>query len=766
MADTLETLELEIKHSATGADAEISKITSSIRNLGKALTKVMPQLMLFAQSLDAIKGTGNAIFNYSETNQNAAQIANGNAQIADSITNVKNAASGAGRATRDVGRGIKEMSKSAKHSGGPLSNMISSLKRIAMYRLLRTILKEITQAFKEGLTNAYHFSKGISGTLAEALDMVSMKSLTMKNQLGAAFGNLLTVLAPILLQIIRLVTMAAQAISAFFSAIGGGQYLIAKDVASSWDDAAGAAAEYKKTILGFDEINRLDDKSGGGGGGVDPTSMFELGELPAWAEKLKAKLEELREKLDFTKLKESWDGLKQSASELSEVILRGLGWVWDNILVPLAQWTINDLAPKLIDLLAAALDFLRAVLEKLGPILEPLWENVLKPFFQWCGDMILTGLDELIDLLEDLTALIDGEISWQEFINGLDGVQIALLALGGVLVLNALGKVTTAILNIPVSIGKAIPKMASGLAQMAKTAAIGALGVFDAVMIAYDVVKLKEAADTYNEAQLAHNHETEVALSSYANLYKEKGKEAADQWALMVYNIDTTNMEFDQAQAAIAEKIEGYWDGVPQNMWDGFKQGWDYYFGANGAGLWQLFKDAFTNVINWLKDLLGIHSPSTVFSDIATDIVQGLINGWKAKWDEFFLNVQNWWNGLKTWWDGLSLKTIFGTVSTTTTGNYDDLYVPRVHHDANGGFEESGELFIARESGPEMVGSIGGRTAVANNDQIVEAVASGVYDAVSAAMGSGNERPVQVKVYLDSREIRIGQNRLSRAMGV
>ncbi len=44
---------------------------------------------------------------------------------------------------------------------------------------------------------------------------------------------------------------------------------------------------------------------------------------------------------------------------------------------------------------------------------------------------------------------------------------------------------------------------------------------------------------------------------------------------------------------------------------------------------------------------------------------------------------------------------------------------------------EVGQLFIAREAGAEMVGSIGGRTAVANNDQIVE----GIYQGVAAARG-------------------------------
>lgn len=72
---------------------------------------------------------------------------------------------------------------------------------------------------------------------------------------------------------------------------------------------------------------------------------------------------------------------------------------------------------------------------------------------------------------------------------------------------------------------------------------------------------------------------------------------------------------------------------------------------------------------------------------------------------------------------------------------------------ASGGFVESGQMFIAREAGPEMVGSIGGRTAVANNDQIVQAVSLGVYNAVVDAMSktSGGSQPITVQI--DGREV-------------
>ena len=73
---------------------------------------------------------------------------------------------------------------------------------------------------------------------------------------------------------------------------------------------------------------------------------------------------------------------------------------------------------------------------------------------------------------------------------------------------------------------------------------------------------------------------------------------------------------------------------------------------------------------------------------------------------------------------------------------------------AQGGYPAMGEAFIARENGPELVGRIGNRNAVVNNDQIVEAVSRGVYSAVAAAMSANNGNGSQnVNVYLDGKQI-------------
>ena len=71
---------------------------------------------------------------------------------------------------------------------------------------------------------------------------------------------------------------------------------------------------------------------------------------------------------------------------------------------------------------------------------------------------------------------------------------------------------------------------------------------------------------------------------------------------------------------------------------------------------------------------------------------------------------------------------------------------------AQGGFPDQGQLFIAREAGPELVGTLNGRNAVVNNDQIVDSVSTGVYKAFMAALCSKSATSsIKAKLYLDGR---------------
>lgn len=121
------------------------------------------------------------------------------------------------------------------------------------------------------------------------------------------------------------------------------------------------------------------------------------------------------------------------------------------------------------------------------------------------------------------------------------------------------------------------------------------------------------------------------------------------------------------------------------------------------------------------------------------------------------------------------INTITGTISKLWTWlgipAIPQIHIPRVDFSgalmsyATGGFPEEGQLFIAREAGAEMVGSLGGRTAVANNDQIVEGIRAGVYDAVVEAMGQTGGKQ-GVTVYLDGKKIYQNQRRVAKRTGL
>ena len=104
-------------------------------------------------------------------------------------------------------------------------------------------------------------------------------------------------------------------------------------------------------------------------------------------------------------------------------------------------------------------------------------------------------------------------------------------------------------------------------------------------------------------------------------------------------------------------------------------------------------------------------------------------------------------------WATLNIKPAIpgiGAVSTTQLLHSLGFY-------ATGGLPEMGEMFIARESGPELVGRIGRKNAVANNDQIISGVSNGVYNAVKSAMSGintgGGSYEIHTTVTLDGKQV-------------
>ena len=250
--------------------------------------------------------------------------------LSNALSRVHSSAKGVSGNTGNTAKGISKVGDAAKKANKPLGNFAAALKRIAFYRFIRSIIKSITQAFSEGLEKAYLFSSGIVGEgnrFAQAMDSIKSKGNEMKGQLGSAFISLLAAVEPILIQLINLVTKVADALSQLFAAFTGRTYIKANQTAAKFADtmAAGgkAAKEWKNQLLGFDEINRLNEPSnGGGGGGTNPLAGYSFEDTPIadWAQKLHELFSNLN--INFKDVFFKWENL--TAEDIAKKLVVGL----------------------------------------------------------------------------------------------------------------------------------------------------------------------------------------------------------------------------------------------------------------------------------------------------------------------------------------------------------------------------------------------------------------------------------------------------------
>ena len=117
-------------------------------------------------------------------------------------------------------------------------------------------------------------------------------------------------------------------------------------------------------------------------------------------------------------------------------------------------------------------------------------------------------------------------------------------------------------------------------------------------------------------------------------------------------------------------------------------------------------------IIDWFNKL-----PSRMI-DIGKNILKGVWNGILSMGDWLKQKINDFFGGIG---DGIA--------DAVGIGQGTSVDITPVQKFATGGFPNRGQLFIANESGPEMVGRIGGRSAVANKDQITDGIATAVYAA-------------------------------------
>ena len=570
--------------------------------------------------------------------------------LADAMDRVKGAASSiCGSAGKQAAKSVEKVGKAAEKATKPMNNFLSSLKRIAFYRVIRGIIKSITQAFTEGLEKAYLFSAGINDAMghrfAAAMDSIKSSTNAMKGQLGSAFIALLTAIEPILIRIIDLVIRVADAISQLFAAFTGTTYLKAEKTTAKFVDnmksGGRAAKEWRNQLMGFDEINRLNEPSqGGGGGGTNPMAGYEFNDSPLddWAMKIHNNLALIE--------------------TVASAFLLGLGLIltFTGANIPLG---LGLIALGAVGLAHAATENWGLVDKKVADVLHSI--------------MFVAGT--------------------------------AMLAIGLVLAFSG---------NLPLGIGL----MAAGAASLAGAATIqkGLDGEING--------ELKKISQIAAMAMFAIG----LIFALTGNLPLGLGLMGA---SVVAY---ATTLDWD----AMLNGLKSAWGKIVSWYHDKvevfFTKEW-----------WQAKVNAAAPSWDWI--ISGFRD----FGNEVASIITGL-----------FQPLADLCAGIDSALQGFGLlKGINARVNQMNADG--SIYLQGY---ASGGFPQEGQLFLANEgSAPEMVGTMGGRTAVATNGDIVEGIRQGVYEAVVAGNNNGGG-DVQVRVYLDSREIKAGQQRLNRAWGV
>ena len=358
-------------------------------------------------------------------------------EVENLIFNIRRTGDVAGRGVDRLGRSLKNLHKSSQTANKGLGGLLHTIGRLAKMMVLRQAIRAVMKALSEGLKNAYMFNQAVGGEMSKALDQLKSASVQATGAIGSAFGELLANVSPILIYLLNLVSKVADSIAQLFAVLGGrSQYTKAVASSEKWAKAtqsgAKAAKEWKNQLLGFDEINRLEDNSsnGGGSGSGAYDGAFQLADATnKWAEEFRKITMDWWSNLNFEPLINAWTWLKEVVGEFVSLVDQGLKWAYENVLLPFGTWTIEEAAPALITLLASALDFLNTVIEKLAPHVEKLWNEYLKPFVAWCGDKFINVIEWLIDGFEGLTDKVKDANSLADFIASLDGKDTIILAL-------------------------------------------------------------------------------------------------------------------------------------------------------------------------------------------------------------------------------------------------------------------------------------------------------------------------------------------------
>lgn len=699
--------------------------------------------------------------------------------------------------------------------GGGLKNL---LKYSLGIRSLFALVNKLRSALVDGFKNLSQYS----GDTNNSLSML-MSSLTqLKNAFAAAFAPVLNIVASILNAVIQKIISVVNAIGQLTSALtGAGTFIKAKQLnqnyAASLDKntksakkANDANKKLQRTLLGFDQINKLDDKTKSSGsssaGGLTGKDMFETLNVSNEMKALAAQIKEAWRNSDFT--------------EIGRIVGRKLNTALQNIPWASIQNTCNRIAKSTATFLNGFIEATdwNLVGNTLSQGVNTAFgtANTFAENFNWgnLGNAVgngingaLGGLDwnlinqTVFNIAKGITDGLNGFIQttdWrlvgQSLGNGINTV---------------IGFIHTAIENFDwIGTGNALSEFVNSAIQTVDFAGIGDTfsdglkGLLD-----FGITAL-EGIDWYQLGEKVWEGLAAIDWNGIADRTFELIGAAFGGLAAFLGGVISEKVQ--EAKQYFQKKIEECGGNVAEGILKGIVDG------VKGIGTW-IKQHIFDPFINGFKNAFGIHSPSTVMAEQGGYIISGLLKGLKdnigsvltwigkipGRVKDTLSDAKNWlvetggnvlaglkdglsekWDSVGDWFQDLPNKISNAIPNLFNAGKnaiadfangFGSVHIPLPHvivswnkHNvgpmsfstpsfglnwyAKGGFPESGEMFMARESGPELVGRMGNKNAVANNNQIIEGIRSGVYEAVVNALESrsqSKDEESEIHIYLE-----------------
>lgn len=620
-----------------------------------------------------------------------------------------------------IGNYFQRMTQPARNLAKRVSEVASAFKHIAFYRFVRTVIKEITEAVATGVNNLYQWSNALGENFSANMDSAATSMLYFKNSIGAAIAPILNALIPALNALIDKIVEAINWINQLFAKLSGASSWykakrVATEYANSAKKAGAAAKEALKYLAPFDELNVLpDDKSGGGGGGasdLDYSEMFDkvgLDEKFAWIDEVKAKLAQL-----FEPFQKAWenegqntiDSIKRAFNaviELAASIGRSFEEVW-----------LNGTGQQTLETWLRIIQNLSGIVENLANNFRIAWDEGGR------GTQIVQNLwdafNNVLSLIEDITS------STKEWSKNLDFGPL---------------------LSSVVTITGGIKELSKTLSGPLKTVWDKVLLPFASFLIEQLIPKIGTLVGKFLSLAAAIGDKLNPVVEDALKKYWEPFARFVEDTLIVKIESLTSTIDFlthaikddvdqedelYQSTHLLHEVFEDLYKPV-KDVFDIFGDLWSIFFDINHLIFADLnpnvtmSNDAFSAFKTTIEFLLGplesLHNALQFIKDVLDKIVdaanrasESLSNAIRNK-SKFDTNTTT--SGNSSSGGGRVFDKV-GRIIGAGGGTF-----------ATGGFPEDG-LFWANHN--ELVGRFSnGKTAVANNDQIVAGISAGVEDA-------------------------------------